>query len=89
VTTAEYIKSLDTNHLVTAGMESREDYIDFLIAHTCKCIDYSTIHVWAQNRGIYDMIDPSEENIAKAMSWGLSWVEKVNGWATGIGTSSS
>lgn len=54
--TALYIKSLDKNHLVTVGMESREDHADFLLAHSCNAIDFATIHVWAQNRGTFDFI---------------------------------
>jgi mannan endo-1,4-beta-mannosidase len=75
------IKSLDPNHLVTAGMESRVNLEEFLKVHSDEGIDFCTIHVWAQNRGEYNMTDPSEENIAHAIAWGLDWLEKVEGWA--------
>jgi mannan endo-1,4-beta-mannosidase len=79
--TANYIKSLDSNHLVTVGLESREDQMDFNVAHKPKSIDYATVHIWAQNRGVYNMTDPSQENIKRAVNWALNWIKKVNNWA--------
>ena len=77
-----FIKSLDGNHLVTVGLESRFDETEFLNAHQSTHIDYCTIHIWAQNRGIYNMLDPSRENIDYAINWALKWVDKGHEWAT-------
>ncbi|KAJ3358267.1 hypothetical protein HDU91_005263, partial [Kappamyces sp. JEL0680] len=85
VATSQYIKSLDANHLVTAGMESKKDWDDFELVHAVETIDYTTIHIWAQNRGVYNMSDPSEQNIAAAVDWGLGWVDAGNEWTSRLG----
>lgn len=56
--TSALIKSLDPNHLVTTGSEGRtsSDYAGTNLEkdHSSKNIDYTTIHIWVQNWGIYD-----------------------------------
>lgn len=79
------IKLLDTNHLVTAGHEANQNFEDFYNAHSPTTIDYATVHIWAQNRGVYNMTDPSEENIANSITWGLGWVKKANEWSLKVG----
>lgn len=78
----KFIKSIDKNHMISTGVESRYDYQDFLNSHESHYIDYCTVHIWAQNRGVYNMTDPSESNIARAIDWALGWVEKVDSWAS-------
>ena len=75
------IKELDQNHLVTAGHEANQNWTDFYNAHSASTIDYATVHIWAQNRGIYNMTDPSEKNIADAITWGIGWIHQANEWA--------
>jgi mannan endo-1,4-beta-mannosidase len=58
-TSAQLIKSLDHNHLVTIGSEgdtSEPSYsgTEYLRDHSLSAIDYGTAHVWAQNWGWYD-----------------------------------
>jgi len=58
-TSAQLIKSLDHDHLVTIGSEgdtSAPSYsgTEYLRDHSLSAIDYGTAHVWAQNWGWYD-----------------------------------
>lgn len=56
--TSDYIKKLDTNHLVTIGSEgntsSPSSGTDMVKDHDHPNIDYATIHIWVQNWGYYD-----------------------------------
>ncbi len=58
-----FIKALDRRHLVTTGSEgdtSTPSYsgIDYYKDHLCKNIDYGTAHIWIQNWGWYDPLQP-------------------------------
>lgn len=61
-TSAQLIKSLDPDHLVSIGSEgdtSDPDYsgTEYLRDHSLSEIDYGTAHVWVQNWGWYDPLD--------------------------------
>ncbi len=56
---AEFIKHLDANHLVSVGSEgltTTPDYngLPFIETHQSKFIDYTTAHLWVQNWNLYD-----------------------------------
>jgi mannan endo-1,4-beta-mannosidase len=62
-TSAQLIKSLDPDHLVTIGSEGDTSQpghsgTEYLRDHALSAIDYGTAHVWAQNWGWYDPRDP-------------------------------
>jgi mannan endo-1,4-beta-mannosidase len=61
--TAQYIHSLDSNHLVTTGSEGikgcNESSTIFLTVHQSPYIDYATIHLWALNWGWYNPQNPA------------------------------
>ena len=71
--TAKFIKSLDENHLVSIGSEGNTPFPqtgnDFKKDHLSQYIDYCTFHLWIQNWGLYDPLNPEityKEAIKKA-----------------------
>lgn len=56
--TAEYIKTLDTNHLISIGSEGSVGHFwnieNYATAHKHKAIDYLTFHIWPQNWNWYN-----------------------------------
>lgn len=58
-TASSFIKSIDSNHLVSVGSEgltsdSAYNGLPFIATHQFKNIDYTTAHLWIQNWGFYD-----------------------------------
>ncbi|HOT98046.1 MAG TPA: cellulase family glycosylhydrolase [bacterium] len=62
--TAGYIKSLDSNHLVTTGNEGLKGSLEsencYLASHASPYIDYLTFHLWLLNWSWFDPNKPAE-----------------------------
>lgn len=77
-----FIKEGSPNQLVSAGIESKIDQIDFMNAHRSNYIDYCTCHLWVENWGEYD---PSVENsLNDAMNYAKEYVNSRSKWAVEI-----
>lgn len=76
--TAGFIKSLDSHHLVTTGSEGDTPSPstagnDFYLDHSSKYIDYTTIHIWVQNWGMYNPAD-AEHTYGPALKYALNYL---------------
>lgn len=76
--TAKYIKSMDSNHLITIGSEGATAHPssgnDFLADHQSSYIDYTTIHVWVQNWGWFDPYD--EVSLSSAVEKATAYINQ-------------
>ena len=76
--TAKYIKSMDSNHLITIGSEGATAHPssgnDFFADHQSSYIDYTTIHVWVQNWGWFDPYD--EVSLSSAVEKATAYINQ-------------
>ena len=77
--TAQFIKQLDQNHLVSVGSEGNTSSFtagnDFLNDHSSPFVDYTTIHIWIQNWLWYDPLD-AEKSYPKALAKAKEYIAK-------------
>lgn len=80
-----YIRSMAPKQLISVGLESKQGEYYFKKAHNFSTVDYATAHCWVQNWGIYDMNDPSEENLHAAQAFAVGFVKNSSQWSKDIG----
>ncbi len=78
-TTAQMIKDLDKNHLLTIGSEGQtlspeNAGNDFIEDHALTEIDYATIHIWMENWGVYQPTD-AQTTFPKALEALKNYIE--------------
>jgi mannan endo-1,4-beta-mannosidase len=86
--TADFIRTLDPNHLISTGneglkgsIESAETYLDI---HRFTNIDYLTAHLWILNWSWYDPMNP-DETYAEAEGKAIEYLDQHVAFAEELG----
>lgn len=86
--TADFIKIIDTNHLITTGNEGTAGCIDsvsiFMEAHDGENIDYITAHLWVLNWVWFDPERP-DETYPEAKSKAIDYLQDHVEYADSLG----
>ncbi|KAI7906703.1 glycoside hydrolase superfamily [Cokeromyces recurvatus] len=69
-----FIKQKSPYQLVSSGIESKVDRVDFMNAHESNYIDYCTCHCWVENWGIYDPSDVNSKK--KSLSFAINYIKE-------------
>ncbi len=82
---ASFIKSLDSNHMVTTGSEGSNGGINFQQTHSSSSIDYGTCHIWAENTGHYNPNDSTSTSLNSATTYALNYLSQHESTMRGLG----
>lgn len=82
--TAQYIKSIDTNHMITVGSEGSWG-ADFVTTHQSQYVDYTTCHIWVENWSKYDPQDASGTSLASATTFAVGYLNQHDAAARQLG----
>ncbi|KAA1087850.1 hypothetical protein PGTUg99_017389 [Puccinia graminis f. sp. tritici] len=78
--TSTYIKSIAPNHLVTVGFEGKNGEWWFKRVHAPRSVDYTCGHLWVQNWGVYDPLDPTEKSLKAAKIFANGYLKDLSKW---------
>jgi mannan endo-1,4-beta-mannosidase len=82
--TAQMIKSMDPNHMVTVGSEGTWA-ADFAATHGSQYIDYATCHIWVEPWGMYDPDNRAASNLQSATNFAVMYLRDHDAAARQLG----